>query len=249
MADRNEFLQMVRDSLGVASGRVIEPDDATAFFEDQSGVSDQAAAVREHADSSRADLLDEMADAAEEIGWVIHRSTSPEDAVAAVTEICRSAGAKSVLRSTHDVFERVPVDAALSAEGMAVSTATRDRSDDDAVDLERRLELRERAFDTDVGITGVDYAVAETGTVVINPRQGVSRLVSLTPPIHIAILEAGQVLPSLDELFLLAHDDFQTSAHRGMINLISGPSRTADIEANLVIGVHGPVEVHLVIVG
>jgi L-lactate utilization protein LutC len=190
-----------------------------------------------------------MAEAAQAIGWVIHRSTSPEDAVEAIIGICRAAGAKSVLRSTHDVFERVPVDGALRAEGMAVSTATRESSDDDAVDLERRLELRERSFETDVGITGVDYAVAETGTVVIEPREGVSRLVSLTPPVHIAILEAGQVLPSLDELFLLARDNFQKGAHRGMINLITGPSRTADIEANLVIGVHGPVEVHLVILG
>lgn len=249
MADRNEFLRMVRDSLDVIPGREIEPDDATAFFQDESTVGNQAAAVREHAGANRAELLDEMAEAAEAIGWVIHRSPSPEDAVEAITEICRAAGAKSVLRSTHDVFQRVPVDGALSAQGMAVSIATREPSGDDAIDLERRLELRERSFDTDVGITGVDYAIAETGTVVINPRQGVSRLVSLTPPLHIAVLEAGQVLPSLDELFLLAHDDFQTSAHRGMINLITGPSRTADIEANLVIGVHGPVEVHLVIVG
>ena len=249
MADHNQFLQMVRDSLGVSSSRVVEPDGATAFFEDQSGVNDHAAAVREHADSSRVDLLDEMAATAEAIGWVIHRSPSPEDAVEAVTKICRAARAKSVLRSTHDVFERVPVDGALSAEGIAVSTATRERADDDAVDLERRLELREQSFEADVGITGVDYAIAETGTVVINPREGVSRLVSLTPPVHIAVLEAGQVLPSLDELFLLARDDFQTGAHKGMINLITGPSRTADIEANLVIGVHGPVEVHLVIVG
>ncbi len=249
MAERRDFFRMVRNSLGVYAKRAIEPDDATAFFQEESGVADQAAAVREHAGSSPSDLLDEMASAAEEIGWVVHRSTSPEDAVEAVTEICRAAGAKSVLRSTHDVFQRVPVDGALGAGGVAVSTATRDPSDDDAVDLKRRQDLRERSFAADIGITGVDYAVAETGTIVIKPREGVSRLVSLTPPVHIAILEAGQVLPSLDELFLLARHEFQNGTHRGMINLITGPSRTADIEANLVLGVHGPVEVHLVMLG
>ncbi len=240
---------MVRDSLKVSAERAIEPEAATGYFDDESRVDAEAALARNHAETNGTELLDEMAATAEGIGWVVHRASSPEDAVAAVTEICRAAGAKNILRSTHDVFQRVPVDGGLGAEGMDITTATREPADDETDDLERRLELREQSFDTDVGITGVDYAIAETGTVVIEPRAGVSRLVSLTPPLHIAVLEAGHVLPSLDELFLLARDDFQKGEHRGMINLITGPSRTADIEANLVIGVHGPVEVHLVMIG
>ena len=70
MADRDEFLRMVRDSLGVISGREIEPDDATAFFQDESRVGNQAAAVREHAGANRAELLDKMAEAAGAIGWL-----------------------------------------------------------------------------------------------------------------------------------------------------------------------------------
>ena len=66
-----------------------------------------------------------------------------------------------------------------------------------------RADFRQKAISADIGITGVDYAIAETGSAVLLPRKGVSRVVSLVPPVHIAVVESGQVLPSLDELFTL----------------------------------------------
>ncbi len=68
------------------------------------------------------------------------------------------------------------------------------------------------------------------------------------PVRNIAIVESHQVLPSLDELFAVARAQHVAGGHRGMINLISGPSRTADIEGQIVNGIHGPLNAHLVIV-
>ena len=110
-------------------------------------------------------------------------------------------------------------------------------------------ELRAMAERADIGITGVDYAIAETGTCVLIPSAGVSRLVSLLPPVHIAIVTRGQVLPSLDELFTLRRRNFLDGKLGSYMNLITGPSRSADIEYTLVTGVHGPGEVHMVLVG
>ena len=62
-------------------------------------------------------------------------------------------------------------------------------------------------------------------------------------------VERGQVLPSLDELFTLRRDDFVRGDFGSYMNLITGPSRTADIEYTIVTGVHGPGEVHMVLVG
>ena len=90
---------------------------------------------------------------------------------------------------------------------------------------------------------------AETGTLVIHPKKGVSRLTSLAPPVHITVMKHGQVLPSLDELFLLEHVDIHSGERHAAMNLISGPSRTGDIEATIVHGIHGPVETHIVLVG
>ena len=100
-----------------------------------------------------------------------------------------------------------------------------------------------------MGLTGVDYAIAETGSAVIVARQGASRLVSLLPPVHVAIVEHGQALPSLDELFALLRERFGAGDVESYMNIITGPSRSADIEYQLVTGVHGPGEVHMVIVG
>ena len=64
-----------------------------------------------------------------------------------------------------------------------------------------------------------------------------------------AIVERGQVLPSLDELFALLRERFGSGDIESYMNIITGPSRSADIEYQLVTGVHGPGEVHMVIVG
>ena len=116
-------------------------------------------------------------------------------------------------------------------------------------EAEQREMLREQVIKADIGVTGVDYAIAETGSCVLLPRKGVSRLVSLLPPEHVAVVEKGQVLPSLDELFTLRRQDFLEGKLGSYMNIITGPSRSADIEYTLVTGVHGPGEVYMVLIG
>lgn len=108
-----------------------------------------------------------------------------------------------------------------------------------------REELRGECATADFGITSADYALADTGTLVMisSPRE--ARLVSLLPPAHIAVIPASSILPNLDELFtMLPKPAEQTSS----MVLITGPSRTADIEQILVRGVHGPGEIYALIV-
>jgi L-lactate dehydrogenase complex protein LldG len=105
---------------------------------------------------------------------------------------------------------------------------------------------REACAAAEVGITSADFALADTGTLVMLTESGESRLISLLPPCHIAVIEGAKILESLDELFgIVPHPADQSS---GMV-LITGPSRTADIEMRLVRGVHGPGEIHIIIVG
>jgi L-lactate utilization protein LutC len=109
-----------------------------------------------------------------------------------------------------------------------------------------REELRECCSTVDIGITSADYALADTGTLVMlsSPRE--ARLISLLPPAHIAVVPSERILSGLDELFtILPNPAEQTSS----MVLITGPSRTADIEQILVRGVHGPGEITVVVVG
>jgi L-lactate dehydrogenase complex protein LldG len=97
-----------------------------------------------------------------------------------------------------------------------------------------------------VGITSADYALADTGTLVLLSSREEARLISLLPPAHVAIVPAGRVLSGLDELFTALPDP---AAQTSSMVLITGPSRTADIEQILVRGVHGPGELHVVVLG
>lgn len=99
------------------------------------------------------------------------------------------------------------------------------------------------APDVTAGITGALCAIAETGSLLLPGGAGQPLTASLVPPIHIAVLRTSQVLPTLAEALHLPE---VTAAPAGAI--ITGPSRTADIEMTLTIGVHGPGEVHVFLV-
>src|SRR5271155_1580865 len=97
----------------------------------------------------------------------------------------------------------------------------------------------------EVGINFADYALADTGSLVFLTESHESRLISLLPPIHIALIARKNILSGLYELFTRVP---QPVAQSSAMVLITGPSRTADIEMRLVRGVHGPGEIHVIIV-
>ncbi len=108
-----------------------------------------------------------------------------------------------------------------------------------------RAELRELCATVDVGITSADYALADTGSLVMIASPQEARMISLLPPAHIAVVPRARILTGLDELFSLLPHPADTSS--SMV-LITGPSRTADIEQILVRGVHGPGLLTVVVV-
>jgi L-lactate dehydrogenase complex protein LldG len=108
-----------------------------------------------------------------------------------------------------------------------------------------RDELCEVCAAADVGITSADYALADTGSLVMLSSPQEARLVSLLPPAHIAVVPRERILTGLDELFtVLPNPAVETSS----MVLITGPSRTADIEQILVRGVHGPGQITVIVV-
>jgi L-lactate dehydrogenase complex protein LldG len=105
-------------------------------------------------------------------------------------------------------------------------------------------QIRAAAEHADVGITGAAYGLAETGTLVMFASDTESRLISLLPLVHVSILRVSALLANLDELLSRVPNPAElTSA----LVMITGPSRTADIEQILVRGVHGPGEVHTIL--
>lgn len=109
-----------------------------------------------------------------------------------------------------------------------------------------RAQLRELCATVDVGITSADYVLGDTGTLVMIASPQEARLISLLPPAHLAVVPKERILTGLDELFEILPDPMaQTSS----LVLITGPSRTADIEQILVRGVHGPGQIMAIVVG
>jgi L-lactate dehydrogenase complex protein LldG len=101
-------------------------------------------------------------------------------------------------------------------------------------------------FSYDVGISTAQTAIAETGTLVLDSADERHRLVSLVPPVHIAIIDASRICETLGEALALLRNGKELSR---AVTFITGPSRTADIELTLTVGVHGPEELYVIVNG
>lgn len=251
MSDRAAFLSVVQRALRKTEGRTapVAPSPESGLSVAAADLAKEAAHVRDEMSRNAGPLLESLAEAARKGSWGVARAATHEDAAEAVADICRHAGIKTALRSAEDIFDRVPVDRTLAAAGVSLRVMARPHGGAEEAMRPARSDLRQAAFSVDAGITGGDYAIAETGTLVVHPRRGLSRLISLAPPRHIAVIERGRVLPSLDELFILEREATIRGELRSSMNLISGPSRTGDIEATIVQGIHGPLEAYLVLIG
>jgi L-lactate utilization protein LutC len=145
-----------------------------------------------------------------------------EEALNCISDVLREIEARSAVANDHPILEAI---------------APPDRWPDVNWHVVGRTEGDARAFSAaaDVGLSVADAALAETGTVVVSSGPGRSRLTGLLPPVHLVLVPTS----------CLTVDLFTWTAGRqrtlpSAVTLISGPSKTADIEQTLTVGVHGP---------
>ena len=221
--DRDSFLQRIRSCLETSG-----PSEALPERE----------SYRSPAASSREDKIQTMLREHEAVGGLAYRVGSPAEAREQVVEIVVATGAARVIRGATPLIQWLDLDPELTRAGIAVTVAD--------LSLEPlRDHLREQAFAADVGITSVDFGVAETGTLALLAGPGQGRAVSLLPPVHVAVLDARDLVDELAELF---EETTAQGALPSALTFVTGPSRTGDIEQKLTIGIHGPKELHLVVV-
>jgi L-lactate dehydrogenase complex protein LldG len=106
-----------------------------------------------------------------------------------------------------------------------------------------------KAFDSiQAGISWAAFAIAETGAIVEFTTDDALRLVSALPLVHISLLRASDLISTLKEAAAPIRNFYEENSLNANVSFISGPSRTADIEMRLILGVHGPAETHAIIV-
>ncbi len=109
------------------------------------------------------------------------------------------------------------------------------------------IEARPTKGQDRLGITGTFCAIAETGTLVVLAGADTPTATTLLPDTHIAVVRADRIVSGMEEAFALVRRE--RGALPRAINLISGPSRTGDIEQTIVLGAHGPFRVHILVLG
>ena len=189
-------------------------------------------------------LLDRFSGQLVALGGAVHEADTLEAVALLVASLTRreaarqpSVGAPGVLMWNEDRLPVPGLGSALRALGLRLLFQT----DTDLSSTTRRAELAGAL----VGVTGAAAGLAETGSIVLASGPGRGRLASLLPPIHVALLERRLIVESLPDL-IAQRPELMTSGAN--VVCITGPSRTADIEHTLSRGVHGPREVHVVLV-
>jgi L-lactate dehydrogenase complex protein LldG len=210
----------------------------------------------------------------ERVAGVYHRVASVDDVPDVIGAIARERDGRRAI-AWHPAALGADWTSALAARGLETVAMPAAGVESAA----ERQALRELIAAADVGVTGVDLAIAETGSLVLVSGSGRPRSTSLLPPYHVAVFDRNALVESLAQVGVFLESwhsgppegrdhapgeradapgerddapgeraDAPGPWRGGVINVITGPSRTADIELTLTRGVHGPKEVHAIFV-
>jgi L-lactate dehydrogenase complex protein LldG len=166
---------------------------------------------------------------AEAISAQVFRASSMSEANELISNLLKEYNAHKVVLSHSSLSRTGKLDEALAEQGFQVHTTN----------------LRKEAPTADVGISQLDFAIAETGTLAQDASNVDSRLVSTLPLIHVALVPIEALTATFGEAMTTLYNGGNVP---GYINFITGPSRTSDIERVLTIGVHGPEKLLIVFV-
>jgi L-lactate dehydrogenase complex protein LldG len=203
---------------------------------------DKATSDRGPAENARSELVKRFESEFARIGGKLYRAADATELRQSLNEIAIRLGAKRVIAWARSDLQDSGVFDSLKDAGIEVRAAGKAAERDDLV--------RDAAL-ADIGITAVDYALADTGTLVVFAAPDQPRCVSLLPTVHVAILPVEKMLPGLDELISVLASGRGPAGHglSSAVTFITGPSRTADIELTLVVGVHGPQQLYVILLG
>jgi L-lactate utilization protein LutC len=157
-------------------------------------------------------------------------------AVAKVLELVQPRPGRRILLGNGRFVDPLNLAAQLRAHGAETWT----------LDSLPQETLRKKLFEADIGVSGVEFLIAETGSLVFFSSPEESRSLSLLPPVHVVVAHRDQLVADLFDLF----DVEAVREKAGLsscVSVVTGPSKTGDIELRLVTGVHGPGELHVVL--
>jgi L-lactate dehydrogenase complex protein LldG len=173
-------------------------------------------------EKSGAQLFPEFEMRAKAVSAEVFRVPTAVEAWEALIRLVKAADVKKAVVVESPLQKAAGITEALRSRGIAVYTEPE--------------EIAAHADTADIGISGVEFGIAETGSVFQDGYAIATRLVTILPPLHVVFLPSANIVPGITEAFEIIARSFD----RGYLGFITGPSRTADIERVLTIGVHGP---------
>lgn len=252
---QKEFIHRIRKALG-------HPSDGqqrkAALFDLPMSTDDRVVlqGIRDRTAAQKEKLLTTLTEAAKPINLNVIALSDESSVAAAIVELVQQkepewGEQKSVVSWKHELIERLNLAKALEGLDVPVYFAEGEQVDaGDDVSPENRKQFRQQVIDSYIGLTSADFCMADTAALVMRTRPGQARSVSLVPSIHIAVIGIDQIVANLKELFTLLKwdDEYQIEGLTNCMTFISGPSKTADIEATMVQGAHGPREVYIYVI-
>ena len=170
----------------------------------------------------------------EALGGHGKRVASREEARDYVLELARERETELLVRWDVDELEALGVDGPLSDAGVEVAV------------WRKLADFKEVAGKADIGLSTASWAIAETGTLVLEGGPGMGRSVTLLPPTYVAVVPVGRILRTVPEA--IGKYAGESGGLPANVCFHTGPSRSGDIEMALFVGMHGPGDVHVILV-